>query len=89
MTETLKSRPTIMPVKDSEVWMTSRFGWRKSPFTGLRNFHSGIDISGRRGAPIIATADGVINKRFYNYLQNQFDGLSFRLLYNPAQLKIL
>jgi len=66
MTETLKSRPTIMPVKDDEIWITSGFGWRRSPFTGMRQFHHGLDISGRKGAPIIATADGVVNKVGYD-----------------------
>jgi len=60
MTEALRTRPTIMPIQDEEIWMTSRFGWRKSPFTGLRQFHGAIDISGRKGAPIIAPADGVV-----------------------------
>lgn len=62
MTETLKCRPTIMPVKDTAIWITSGFGWRKSPFTGLREFHEGLDISGRKGAPIIVTADGFVEK---------------------------
>ncbi len=66
MTETLECRPTIMPVKDTAIWITSGFGWRKSPFTGLREFHKGLDISGRKGAPIIATADGVVKKVGYN-----------------------
>ncbi len=66
MTETLKCRPTIMPVKDDDIWITSSFGWRKSPFTGLREFHKGLDISGRKGAPLIATADGIVSKVGYN-----------------------
>jgi hypothetical protein len=66
MTETLKSRPTIMPVKDDEIWITSGFGWRKSPFTGMRQLHRGLDISGRKGAPIIATAEGVVGKVGYD-----------------------
>ncbi len=76
MTETLKARPTIVPVKDREIWMTSPFGWRKSPFTGLRNFHSGIDISGRRGAPIIATADGVVKSADFDRLLGNYVRIS-------------
>jgi hypothetical protein len=72
MTETLKLRPTIMPVQDDQIWMTSGFGRRKSPFTGLRNFHSGIDISGRKGAPIIATADGVIKTAGFDRLLGNY-----------------
>lgn len=64
--ETLKCRPTIMPVKNPAVWISSGYGWRKSPFTGLREFHKGLDICGKKGEPIIATADGVVLKKGYN-----------------------
>ncbi|MFC1590988.1 M23 family metallopeptidase [Thermodesulfobacteriota bacterium] len=79
MTETLNCRPTVMPVKDKHIWITSGFGWRKSPFTGLREFHKGLDISGRKGAHIIATADGVVKKVGYNrfigyYVEVEHDG---------------
>lgn len=78
MTEALRSRPTIMPIQDEEIWLSSRFGWRKSPFTGLRQFHSAIDISGRKGALIVAPADGVVSKvgsdRFLgNYVRIKHD----------------
>jgi murein DD-endopeptidase MepM/ murein hydrolase activator NlpD len=53
----LASTPAIWPTTG---WVTSRFGYRKSPFTGLREFHKGLDISTREGTPIIAPADGVI-----------------------------
>lgn len=53
----LASTPAIRPVKG---WMSSKFGYRKSPFTGLREFHKGLDIATRKGTPIIATADGII-----------------------------
>ncbi|MBW1894021.1 MAG: M23 family metallopeptidase [Deltaproteobacteria bacterium] len=53
----LASTPAIWPTTG---WVTSTFGYRKSPFTGLREFHKGLDISTRIGTPIIAPADGTI-----------------------------
>lgn len=47
--------PSIRPTKG---WLSSRFGYRMSPFTGEREFHDGIDISARLNAPIVAPADG-------------------------------
>jgi murein DD-endopeptidase MepM/ murein hydrolase activator NlpD len=53
----LASTPAVRPCQG---WTTSRFGYRKSPFTGRREFHKGLDIANRHGSPVIATADGVI-----------------------------
>lgn len=53
----LASTPAIRPVSG---WTSSRFGYRVSPFTGLREFHKGLDIATRMGTTIIATADGVV-----------------------------
>jgi len=53
----LSSTPSIWPTKG---WLSSGFGYRISPFTGLREFHKGFDISSREGTPVIATADGVV-----------------------------
>lgn len=54
----LASTPSIWPAKG---WLTSRFGRRISPFTGDKEFHNGIDISARRNAPVIASANGVVS----------------------------
>jgi len=54
----LSSTPAIRPVKG---WTTSGFGNRKSPFTGLREFHKGLDIATRMATPVVATADGIVS----------------------------
>jgi murein DD-endopeptidase MepM/ murein hydrolase activator NlpD len=57
----LASTPAIRPISNGEKsWVTSKFGFRQSPFTDQREFHQGYDISTREGTPIMATADGVV-----------------------------
>jgi len=62
----LSSTPSIWPTRG---WVTSGFGFRKSPFTGLREKHEGWDIAARNGAPVLTTADGVVvvEGREYGY----------------------
>jgi len=54
----LQSTPSIWPTRG---WVTSGFGYRKSPFTGLREKHEGWDIGSRSGSAIRATADGMVS----------------------------
>jgi murein DD-endopeptidase MepM/ murein hydrolase activator NlpD len=53
----LSSTPSIWPCKG---WVTSPFGYRVSPFTGLMKMHSGIDVAAAQGTPIVATGAGVV-----------------------------
>ena len=41
-------------------WMSSYFGRRTDPFTGLQRHHGGIDIVARRGTPVTAPAEGIV-----------------------------
>ena len=46
---------------------TSGFGPRTDPITRVkREFHSGHDMAGPVGTPIVATAPGIVRKSFYN-----------------------
>jgi murein DD-endopeptidase MepM/ murein hydrolase activator NlpD len=49
--------PALWPVRGA---ITSPFGWRRSPFGGEQEWHSGIDIRARYGTPVRATADGEV-----------------------------
>lgn len=53
------STPSVWPVRG---WVTSPFGSRTSPFSGILKFHEGIDIAAQTGTPVVAPADGVIIK---------------------------
>lgn len=49
--------PDLWPLKGK---ITDSFGYRKSPFSRRREFHSGIDIKGNRGDAVVAAADGTV-----------------------------
>jgi len=70
--ENWDSTPSIMPVSVTDYWFSSGFGWRRSPFTGLKEFHNGLDISSGKGTPIVAPADGTVIKRGYDKYLGKF-----------------
>lgn len=45
--------------------VSSRFGYRKSPFSETREFHGGVDFRGKTGDEVVTTADGVVEKAGY------------------------
>lgn len=53
-----QSTPDGLPVRTG--WISSYFGRRADPFTGHRAHHQGVDIAGREGSPIEATAAGIV-----------------------------
>jgi murein DD-endopeptidase MepM/ murein hydrolase activator NlpD len=46
--------------------ITSRYGWRISPITGRRGFHSGLDIAAPTGTPIGAGMSGRVSSVGYS-----------------------
>jgi murein DD-endopeptidase MepM/ murein hydrolase activator NlpD len=56
-TAVLAATPTILP---SQGLVTAGYGYRRSPFTGKREYHEGMDIAAPVGTPIVATADGIV-----------------------------
>lgn len=56
--EVLVHTPSIWPVQG---WVTSDFGFRTNPFTGLTQMHEGIDISNRAGTVIVAPGNGFVS----------------------------
>ena len=54
----------IYPLKGARL--SSPYGWRNDPFTGVRSFHAAIDLSSPQGTPIMAAMDGKVSTLGYN-----------------------
>jgi murein DD-endopeptidase MepM/ murein hydrolase activator NlpD len=46
--------------------ITSRFGVRNDPITGLRRFHNGVDLANAVGTPVVAAMSGRVAMLGYN-----------------------
>ena len=66
--------PAIYPVSLNEARRTSRYGYRRDPFTKSRRFHEGDDFSGSTGVDVFSTADGkVISSKKYGSFGNYIE----------------
>jgi murein DD-endopeptidase MepM/ murein hydrolase activator NlpD len=52
-------RPSGWPVENG--WISSLFGNRIDPFTGLRAFHAGVDFAARQGGNVLSVASGIVS----------------------------
>jgi len=60
----------IYPVSGSRL--TSTFGWRKDPFSGVRSYHNGIDLANDFDTPIKAVMDGTVVKKSYSSIFGRY-----------------
>ncbi len=51
--------------KPASGGISSRYGYRKNPFSEAREFHGGIDFRGKVGTEVVTTANGVVDKAKY------------------------
>ncbi|WP_457640364.1 peptidoglycan DD-metalloendopeptidase family protein [Persephonella sp.] len=78
-----KNIPNGSPLKETVI--TSRFGYRKHPVTGKKDFHPGVDLRAKVGTPIYATANGIVEyagkKKNYGKLIIIQHNYGFKTLY--------
>lgn len=67
--EILAHTPSIWP---AQGWVTSDFGFRTNPFTGLTQMHEGIDISNRAGTLVISPANGFVSDIGNDWVHGKF-----------------
>ncbi len=59
----INATPNIKPVRG---WITSKFGYRISPFSNRPVMHNGLDMAAAPGTPVYAPADGVVSFAGYD-----------------------
>lgn len=60
LNDVLMALPIRLPVAKSDVWVSSKYGYRRDAFTRHRAFHAGLDLAGNRGVQVKASAEGVV-----------------------------
>lgn len=53
-------------------YMSSRFGWRASPFTGKRTFHNGVDMAAAAWTPVYAALAGKVTFAGYGAVYGNY-----------------
>ncbi|MBM4308378.1 MAG: M23 family peptidase [Deltaproteobacteria bacterium] len=67
--EILAHTPSVWPVQG---WVTSDFGFRTNPFTGLTQMHEGIDISNRMGTIVVSPGNGFVSDIGNDWVHGKF-----------------
>lgn len=56
----------------ARYWLSSYYGWRSSPFSGKRSYHSGIDMAAPQGTSIYAALGGTVSSVGYNNVYGNY-----------------
>lgn len=56
----------------ASYYLSSPYGWRNSPFSGRRSFHSGIDMAAPTGTAIYAALPGQVTFTGYNSIYGNY-----------------
>lgn len=56
----------------ARYWVSSYFGWRSSPFSGKRSYHSGIDMAAPSGTSVYAALAGKVTTVSYNSVYGNY-----------------
>jgi murein DD-endopeptidase MepM/ murein hydrolase activator NlpD len=56
--------------------LTSPFGWRNDPISGVRRYHAALDLAAHTGTPVKAAMDGKVATVGYNATYGKFIILS-------------
>lgn len=56
----------------SRYWLSSYFGWRSSPFSGQRSYHTGVDMASPQGTAVYAALAGTVSSVGYNNVYGNY-----------------
>lgn len=56
----------------SRYYLSSYYGWRSSPFSGKRSYHSGVDMACPHGTPVYAALGGTVTSVGYNNVYGNY-----------------
>jgi murein DD-endopeptidase MepM/ murein hydrolase activator NlpD len=77
--------PAIHPLNEEDAMLSSRYGYRRDPFTRKFNFHNGDDYSAKTGTPVYATANGRVRiSKYYSTFGNYIEidhGSGYRTIF--------
>ncbi|MDX8396805.1 MAG: peptidoglycan DD-metalloendopeptidase family protein [Mariprofundaceae bacterium] len=78
-----RARPHAWPSEGG--WLSSKYGMRIDPFTGLKARHKGVDIANRLGSPVLSSSRGVVifagKMSAYGYMVEVEHGYGYRTRY--------